>query len=56
MAYRGTLKFEHSLGVDRGCMRTKFGGAQLRDRDFRGRKSAKVVNSNLVYLANYQYR
>ena len=35
------LKFEHTLSADRGCMRNKFGGAQSRDRDFRGRKSAK---------------
>ena len=41
MAYRRTLKFEHNVRVDRGCMRTKFGGAQSRDRDFRGRKSGK---------------
>ena len=35
------LKFKHNLGADRDSMRTKFGGAQLRDRDFRGQKSAK---------------
>ena len=35
------LKFEHNLDADRECMCTKFGGAQSRDHNFRGRKSAK---------------
>ena len=35
------MKFEHNLGADRDRMRTKFGGGQSRDRDFRGQKSAK---------------
>ena len=30
------LKFEHNLGADRDRMHTKFGGAQSRDRNFRG--------------------
>ena len=29
------------MGADRDCMHTKFGGAQSRDRDFRGQKLAK---------------
>ena len=41
MAERGTLKFKHHLVEDRGCMCTKFRGAQLRDLDSRGRKSAQ---------------
>ena len=40
-AKRGTLKYEHKLWADRDCMRTKFGDAQSRDRDFKGQKSAK---------------
>ena len=55
MAERGTLKFKHNLGADKACMRTKFRGAQLRDRDCRGRKSEKVENFGLVYLGNYRY-
>ena len=35
------LKFEHNLDADRDRMRTKFGDAQLCDRNFRGLKSAK---------------
>ena len=35
------LKFERNLGADRRCMRTKFGSAQSRNRDFRGQKLAK---------------
>ena len=37
MLERGTLKFEHDLGEDKTCIRTKFGGAQLRDCESRGR-------------------
>ena len=55
MAGRGTLKFERNLGADRGCMRTKFEGAQLRDRNFRGRQSAKVDKFEPAYLGNYRY-
>ena len=53
MAERRTLKFEHNVGADRGCMRTKFGGAQSRDRDSRGRKSTNVDNFEPVHLGNY---
>ena len=55
MAYRGTLEFEHKLSVDIGCVRTKFGGAQSRDRDFRTENRQKVVNFKPLYLGNYQY-
>ena len=41
MAYCGTWKFDYYLDADRGCMRIKLGGAQLRDRDFRGPKLEK---------------
>ena len=41
MAKRGMLKLEHDLGADRGCKRTKFGGAYSRGRDSIGRKAAK---------------
>ena len=40
-AESGTLKFEHHLGANQDRKCTKFGGAQLRDRNFRGQKSAK---------------
>ena len=40
-AERGKPKFEHNLDADRDCKRTKFGGAQSSDRDFRDRKLAK---------------
>ena len=43
MAKRGALKLEHNLGADdRRCMRIKLGGAQSRNRDFRGRKPLKI--------------
>ena len=33
-AGRGELQFEHTMGKDRKCMRTKFEGSQSRDRNF----------------------
>ena len=41
MSERGALKFEYNLGVDKGCLCTKFGGAHLRNRDSTDQKSTK---------------
>ena len=46
-----------SLVQIEACLHTKFGGAQSRNRDFRGQKLANVVNFKPVcrYLGNDQY-
>ena len=55
MTERETLKFQHKLGTDKGCVHTKFEGVQSHNRDSRGQKSAKEVNFERVHRGNYQY-
>ena len=43
------------MGADGGCMRNKFGGVRLRDRNFRCRKLKKMDKVEAVHLGSLRY-